>query len=84
MFLPYYFLPFSAFYPFLRFSFLFSYLLLSLVSTLLVCEIIVHILYSLFIVIVICINFSSFIGILPEEVSIGSRKLALWQLSVTS
>ena len=77
MFLPYYFLSFSVFYPFLRFSFLFSYLLLSPVSTLFVCDIIVHILYALFMVIVILINFSSFIGILPEEVSIGSRKLAL-------
>ena len=53
MFSRYHFLPFSTFYPFLRFSFLFSYFLLSLVSTSLVCDVIVHILYTLFIVIVI-------------------------------
>ena len=71
----YYFFLFSAFYSFLCF-FLFFYFLLSLFPTLMICDVTLNILYVLFIAIVIGINFSLSLFILPKKMSIGSRNLA--------
>ena len=49
------------------------------------CGVIVHILYVICIAIVVCINFTSIISlsfILPKEVSIRLRKLAIFNIKV--